>query len=196
MLPKALEDLVIELSKLPGIGPRTAERLAFYILRSSDQQALQLASTLENLHSNIQICERCFNLSEADLCAICSNAKRDSKIVAVVEDALDIVALEKTNLYRGLYHVLGGVLSPIDGVGPDQLHIKSLLERVDKGIEEIILATNATTEGEATALYIQRQLADSPVAVTRLARGLPVGSDLEYADQITLGRALEGRQAL
>ena len=196
MLPKALQDLIEELSRLPGVGPRTAERLATFILRAPVVQAQALAVALEKLHGSIQICSRCHNLAEAKLCAICQSGKRDEAVIAVVEDALDVIALERTGLFHGLYHVLGGAISPIEGIGPDQLNIGNLLKRVKQGrVEELIIATNATTEGEATAMYIQKQL-PGRVKVTRLARGLPMGSDLEYADPITLGRALEGRQSL
>lgn len=196
MLPAALEKLVVEFGKLPGIGPRTAERLAFYVLKSGTDNAQSLAAALNQLHESIQICQQCYNLSESELCTICKNPARDPKVLAIVEEALDVIALEKTNMFHGLYHVLGGVISPIDGVGPDQLSIKSLIKRVkDTDVNELIIATNPTTEGEATALYIQKQLPPT-ITITRLARGLPIGSDLEYADQITLGRALEGRQIL
>lgn len=196
MLPAALEKLVDEFGKLPGIGPRTAERLAFYVLKGGEESAESLAAALSELHGSIQICQQCYNLSESGLCAICTNSTRDPKILAIVEEPLDVIALEKTNMFHGLYHVLGGVISPIDGVGPDQLNIKSLIKRVkETNAEELIIATNPTTEGEATALYIQKQL-PATITITRLARGLPIGSDLEYADQITLGRALEGRQVL
>lgn len=196
MLPSALESLIAELGRLPGIGPRTAERLAFYLLKASNSQSSQLARSLEELHANVRSCKICFNLSESEVCSICLSSKRDTSVIAIVEEPFDVIALEKTAMYMGQYHVLGGVISPIDGIGPEQLHIKELLSRLETGnIKEIILALNPSTEGEATALYLQRQLPDE-IKVTRLARGLPMGSDLEYADQITLGRALEGRQAI
>lgn len=196
MLPEALEALVTEFAKLPGIGPRTAERLAFYTLRASADDAQRLATALNNLHGSIKTCATCFNLAEAEECSICRNPKRDRHVLAIVEEPLDIIAIEKTGSYHGLYHVLGGVISPIDGIGPEQLSIASLLKRLKTlKVEEIILATNPSTEGETTALYIQKQL-PKKIKVTRLARGLPMGSDLEYADHITLGRALEGRQLL
>lgn len=195
MLPPALDSLVTELGKLPGIGPRTAERLAFYLLKANSFQSLELAKSLEELHERIKSCKICFNLSENEVCSICTNHQREKNTLAVVEEPLDIVAIEKTASYRGLYHVLGGVISPIDGVGPKQLHIEELLVRAKDGaVSEIILALNPSTEGEATAMYLQRQLPQG-LKVTKLARGLPMGSDLEYADQVTLGRALEGRQA-
>ncbi len=196
MLPKALQDLIEEFNRLPGVGPRTAERLAIFVLRAPATQAAVLAAVLDKLHDSIQICQRCHNLSENELCSICQNGRREDSVIAVVEDPLDVIALERTGLFKGLYHVLGGVISPIEGVGPEQLNIKSLISRVKRGkVEELIIATNATTEGEATAMYIQKQLPPK-VKITRLARGLPMGSDLEYADPITLGRALEGRQSL
>ncbi len=196
MLPAALESLISELGRLPGIGPRTAERLAFFLLKANRSQSTQLARSLEDLHANIRSCKTCFNLSENDLCSICLSTKRDPSVIAVVEEPLDVIALEKTAMYHGKYHVLGGVISPIDGIGPEQLHIRQLLSRLaNNNVSEIILALNPSTEGEATALYLQRQFPPE-VKVTRLARGLPMGSDLEYADQITLGRALEGRQAV
>lgn len=196
MLPSALETLIDEFGKLPGIGPRTAERLAFYVLKAGKPDALALTKALEELHNNINTCEVCLNLSEASICNICSDERRDQSQLAVVEEPLDIVALEKTGQFRGRYHVLGGVISPIDGIGPEQLSIASLLDRLKQNkFDELILALNPSTEGEATALYLQRQLPKG-LKITRLARGLPMGSDLEYADQITLSRALEGRQAL
>lgn len=199
MLPSALQNLVDELAKLPGIGPRTAERLAIYILRTPSAESSTLAAALSNLHSHIKFCKNCHNLSEQDLCPICADSRRTQTTICVVEDALDVVAIERTSSYHGLYHVLGGAISPIDGIGPEQLNIKDLIERTnDGGVEELIIATNQTTEGEATAMYIQKQpaLIKNKTKVTRLASGLPIGSDLEYADQITLGRALENRQNL
>lgn len=196
MLPLGLQKLVDELAKLPGIGPRTAERLASFMLRSSNQDAAALAEAVANLHQSVRSCRQCFSFSESELCNICTNTGRDGNILAVVEEPLDVIALEKTASFKGLYHVLGGVISPIDGIGPEQLNIASLIKRIKKGhVVEVIIATNPTTEGEATALYIQKQL-PAKTKITRLARGLPIGSDLEYADQITLGRALEGRQTL
>ncbi len=196
IIPRSVQNLVDEFAKLPGIGPRTAERLTFYLLRGEPVAAERLGQAVLDLRANLRRCEICANLSEAQRCAICSRPDRDQDLICVVEEPLDVVALEKTGHYRGLYHVLGGVISPIDGVGPDNLQIPSLLKRVkDTKPTEIILATNPSTEGEATALYIRRQLEPLKVKVTRLARGLPVGGDLEYADQITLGRALAGRQS-
>lgn len=197
MLPDSLQTAIDELSKLPGIGPRTAERLAFHLLREGESESTALGNALGKLHDGIRLCSTCHHIAESDLCDICTSPRRDTSVIAIVEEPLDVIAIEKTGAYRGLYHVLGGVLSPIDGIGPKQLNVTSLLKRLgDKQLEEVILATNASTEGEATALYVQRQIEDKKLRLSRLARGLPVGSDLEYADQITLGRALEGRQAL
>jgi recombination protein RecR len=198
MLPKALEKLIFELSKLPGIGPRSAERLAFFVLKDKSGYHTKLAESLVTLHSSIQACVTCSNLSEQDECKICTDYSRDKSLIAVVEDPLDVIALEKTGAYRGVYHILGGVLSPLEGVGPKELNIANLLKRTKSNdINEIIIATNPSTEGEATAMYIQKLLDENgmKIKVTRLARGLPMGSDLEYADQITLERALEGRQS-
>jgi recombination protein RecR len=195
MLPASLQVLIDELGRLPGVGPRTAERYAFFILKAPQAQAEALAQAVASLHGSIKACQRCHNLAESDLCDICRDARRDPDLLAVVESPLDIVALERTGMFKGLYHVLGGVISPIDGIGPDQLNIKSLFNRLAKAKpQEVIIATNATTEGDATALYLQKHM-PAKVKVTRLARGLPMGSDLEYADQITLGRALEGRRS-
>ncbi len=196
MLPAALVALVEELARLPGVGPRTAERLAVYLLRSPKNQSVALAATLSGLHDGIRSCQICHNLSEGDICAVCADSSRDQNVMAVVEEALDVLALERAASFRGVYHVLGGVISPIDGIGPDQLNITSLIKRLKEGaFTEIIVATNPSAEGEATALYLQKQLPPK-LKITRLARGLPMGSDLEYADQVTLMRALEGRQAL
>ena len=194
-MPPALDELIQSLQKLPGIGPRTAERLAMHILKRGSDQADQLSHAVAQLHGNIAECKYCHHLSEGDTCNICLDDKRDDSLLAVVEDALDVVALERTSAFKGRYHVLGGIISPVDGIGPDQIKLQSLRERVETGeIQEIILATNPNVEGEATAHYIRRMLPD--VSITRLARGLPMGSDLEYADDVTLSRALEGRQAL
>lgn len=196
IIPESVAKLIEEFSKLPGVGPRSAERLTFYLLRGDQAAADRLGRAVSELHLNVKQCQTCFNLSDDITCVVCQQAGRDQEVVAVVEEPLDVVAIEKTGLYKGLYHVLGGVISPIDGIGPDRLQIDSLQRRIKNGgIQEVILATNPSTEGETTAMYIRRQLQDTSVKVTRLARGLPVGGDLEYADQITLGRALEGRQA-
>jgi recombination protein RecR len=199
ILPPALADVIEALGKLPGVGPRTAERYAYYLVKNDPSKARRLAETLKELHGGIGICKKTFALVPAgqDLSDLYTDPKRDKAIVAVVAEPFDIVALEKTSSFNGTYHVLGGLVSPIDGVGPEQLHIDELMQRIDDDkVEELILATNASVEGESTALYIQKQIGDRKVKVTRLARGLPIGVDLEYADQITLTRALEGRQAL
>lgn len=199
ILPKALLHVIDELGKLPGVGPRTAERYAYDLLRRDPAVASRLAGAIADLHANVGYCPKTFALTEKDqeLSPLYTNPDRDKTQVAVVEEPLDVVALERTGQFKGTYHVLGGVLSPIDGVGPENLHIPELLQRLqDDNVKEVILATNASVEGESTALYVQRQISESgnDVRVTRLARGLPVGVDLEYADQITLGHALEGRQ--
>jgi recombination protein RecR len=199
ILPKALTDLIEELGKLPGVGPRTAERYAYYLLRADPVVAVKLAASVAALHDRVGYCQKTFALVEKDqrLSPLYTNPDRNKQQVAVVEEPLDVVALERTGQFKGTYHVLGGAISPIDGIGPEQLHIPELLARIDDDkVEEVILAMNASVEGESTALYLQRQIGDRPVRVTRLARGLPVGVDLEYADQITLGHALEGRQKL
>lgn len=199
LLPPALTNLIEALGNLPGVGPRTAERYAYYLVRREPAKASQLAVALSDLHSGIKYCPKTFALiaADQDVSPLYSDPRRDKKTVAVVAEPLDIVSLEKTNGFHGTYHVLGGLVSPIDGIGPEQLHVRELVQRINEdGVEEIILATNASVEGESTALYIQQQIGDRPVKVTRLARGLPIGVDLEYADQITLSRALEGRQTL
>lgn len=199
VLPPALTDVIEALGKLPGVGPRTAERYAYYLVRSEPLKAKTLAHALQDLHEGIGYCCKTFALVSAgqELSDLYTDPRRDKKLVAVVAEPFDVVALEKIGQFHGTYHVLGGLVSPIDNVGPEQLHIEELMQRIDEdGVEEIILATNASVEGESTALYIQQQIGDRPVKVTRLARGLPIGVDLEYADQITLGRALEGRQVL
>lgn len=199
VLPPALLAVIEALGKLPGVGPRTAERYAYFLMRNDPSKANGLAASLKDLHAGIGYCKKTFALvpTGQDLSDLYTNPKRDKTVIAVVAEPFDIVALEKTNQFNGTYHVLGGLVSPIDGIGPEQLHITELIKRIDEdNVQEIILATNASVEGESTALYIQKQIGDREVKVTRLARGLPIGVDLEYADQITLGRALEGRQAL
>lgn len=199
VLPKALQDLIDDLAVLPGVGSRTAERYAYYLFRTNPNKAQNLSKSLLDLHSNISLCKKTFALIETgqDYSPLYTDPDRDKKIVAVVAEPFDIIALEKTGQFKGTYHVLGGLVSPIDGVGPEQLTIPQLVKRIDEDdIKEIILATNASVEGESTALYIQQQVGDREVRITRLARGLPIGVDLEYADQITLGRALEGRQEI
>jgi recombination protein RecR len=196
IVPKSVETLIEELGRLPGVGPRTAERLAFHILKGEIGRAAALGTAIETLHAGVRSCTQCHNFAEDTLCAVCQAPERDQNLVAVVEEPFDVVAIEKTGQYHGLYHVLGGVISPIDGFGPSQLEITSLVNRVKAGqLTEVILATNPSLEGESTAMYIRQQLASSGVTLTRLARGLPVGGDLEYADQVTLGRALQGRQS-
>jgi recombination protein RecR len=199
ILPPALEDVINAFGLLPGVGPRTAERYAYYLIRRGDAPARQLAAALEAMHGGIGLCQKTFALVPAGqtLSDLYTDPRRDKSLIAVVAEPFDVVALEKTGQFHGTYHVLGGLVSPIDGIGPEQLHIKELVTRIDEdAVTEIILATNASVEGESTALYIQQQLQDRPVTISRLARGLPIGVDLEYADQITLGRALEGRQAI
>lgn len=198
-LPKALEDVIEALAQLPGVGPRSAERYAYYLLKADIGKSHKLSSKLTKLHSGVKQCPVTFALIDADIdvSPLYSDSERDKQTVALVADPFDIIALEKTTLYRGTYHVLGGLISPIDGIGPEQLHIDALIYRIKKDkVAEIILATNASVEGETTALYVQQQLEGMDIKITRLARGLPIGVDLEYADQITLGRALEGRQNL
>jgi recombination protein RecR len=198
-IPKALEDVIEALSQLPGVGPRSAERYAQYLLKADTTKAARIATSLAALHDNVKQCPKTFALidSSQDISPLYSDPRRDKTTVALVAEPFDIIALEKTSLFRGTYHVLGGLISPLDGISPEQLHINELLKRIDEDeVKEIILAVNASVEGETTALYIQQQLAGRQITTTRLARGLPVGVDLEYADQITLGRALEGRQSL
>jgi len=192
----AVENLITQLSRLPGIGRRTAQRLAFFILKSTSEQALALADAIREVKEKIGFCEECFNLAEGPLCQICQDARRDRTVICVVEDPSDIVAMERTHEFRGVYHVLGGALSPIDGVDPEDLRVAELFERVKRNAAtEVVLATNPTMTGEATAVYIADRLRGTS-KVTRLASGLPVGGDLEYADEVTLGRAFEGRRLL
>lgn len=197
-LPKALEALIEALGQLPGVGPRSAERYAYFLLKNDKHKSSKLANALEHVHSGVAQCPITFAIIDVKdkVSPLYEDPSRDKTIVALVADPFDIIALEKTTLFRGTYHVLGGLISPIDGVGPEQLHIPELKKRIksDK-VKEIILATNASVEGETTSLYVQQELAEFELTITRLARGLPIGVDLEYADQITLGRALEGRQS-
>ncbi len=198
-IPKSLTELIEAFAQLPGVGPRTAERYAYYLLKADASKSHLLSDAIEGLSGGIAVCPVTFALMEAGskVSPLYDDPRRDKQLVAVVADPFDIVALEKTNSFGGTYHVLGGLLSPIDGVGPEQLKIAELVKRIKKDkVKELILATNASVEGESTALLITQQIGKSPVKITRLARGLPVGVDLEYADQITLTRALEGRQAL
>ena len=195
-LPEPLERLIQELSRLPGIGPKTAQRLAFHLLRTDRLRAESLAQAIGDVKARIGYCERCYNIAEGSLCAICSSSRRDATILCVVESALDLLAIERTAEFSGLYFVLHGVISPIDGIGPDQIHVPQLLNRVrEEGVAEVIIATDADIEGEATAVYLQRALTPLGVTVTRPAHGLPVGGDLEYADELTLARAMAGRRS-
>ncbi|MGD0284585.1 MAG: recombination mediator RecR [Candidatus Saccharimonadales bacterium] len=199
VLPSALVDVIDAFGCLPGVGPRTAERYAYYLVRHDPEQAAQLARSIEKLNTKIGYCHKTFALVSADqkLSDLYTDPRRDKTVIAVVAEPFDIVALERTAQFHGTYHVLGGLVSPIDGIGPEQLHIAELIKRIDEDkVKEIILATNASVEGESTALFIQQQIGKRKVKITRLARGLPIGVDLEYADQITLGRALEGRTIL
>ena len=195
MYSPAVERLITELAKLPGIGPRSAQRLTFHILKQRPDDILPLAAAIVEVKEKIGFCTRCFNLAEGELCTICADTRRDPHVLCVIEQPADIVPIERTREFRGLYHVLGGALSPLDGVEPDDLHITELVDRVDDDVHEVILATNPTMTGEATALYVA-DLLPATVSVTRLASGLPVGGDLEYADELTLGRALAGRRSL
>lgn len=198
VLPKALETAMLAFGALPGVGPRSAERFAYYLLRTDPAKSHQLADALSKLHEGVAYCPKTFALIDRSLevSPLYTDPNRDKKLVAVVEDPFDILALERTGQFKGTYHVLGGLISPIDGVSPDMLHVDELVARVKEDkVKEIILATNASVEGESTALFIQNALDGLKVQVTRLARGLPIGLDLEYADQITLSRALEGRQS-
>lgn len=193
----AIEDLTGELSRLPGIGRKTAQRLTYHLLRQPAEQTRRLASALVTLADRVRPCERCFNLTEEPLCAICRDVRRDPSVICAVEESSDIGAIERAGEYRGYYHVLGGRLSPLDGVGPEDLTIGQLEQRVSSGeVREVIVATNPSIEGEATALYVQRRLAPHTVSVTRIARGLPVGGDLEYADGVTIAQALLARRAM
>ncbi len=195
-LPEPLERLIQELSRLPGIGPKTAQRLAFHLLRADRQRAESLALAIGDVKARIGYCERCYNIAEGSLCAICMSTRRDASVLCVVESALDLLAVERTSEFNGLYFVLHGVISPIDGIGPDQLHMPQLFDRVrTEGLVEVIVATDADIEGEATAVYLQRALIPLGVTVTRPAHGLPVGGDLEYADELTLARAMAGRRS-
>lgn len=201
LLPVALEKLIDELGNLPGVGQRTAERYAYYLLKSNHRISDSLANAVQDIHDRVKTCPITFALIDADeeVSFLYADVDRNKKLVAVVEEPLDIIAIERTGQYKGTYHVLGGAMSPIDGVGPEQLHIPELLQRLKNDeVEELIIATNASVEGESTALYLQKQITDAGLTVTlsRLARGIPVGVDLEYADQITLGHALEGRRVL
>ncbi|HEU4868748.1 MAG TPA: recombination mediator RecR [Actinomycetota bacterium] len=197
MFAPPVQDLIDELAKLPGIGRKTAQRLAFHLLKIDAAAAKKLASSIVVMKDTVRFCPKCFNFAAGNLCEYCSDPRRDDAIVCVVEEAPDIVSIEKTGEFRGRYHVLGGAISPIDGIGPDDLHLQELLTRISSdGVREVIVATNPNVEGEATAMYLARLLVPVGVKVTRIASGLPVGGDLEYADEVTLGRALQGRREL
>ena len=193
----AIDELATELAKLPGIGRKTALRLTYHLLKQPPEQSRRLATALTTLSDRVRTCTRCFNLTEDELCSICRDPRRDAALICAVEEASDIGAIERAGEFRGHYHVLGGRLSPLDGVGPEDLHITPLVDRVAAGgINEVIIATNPSLEGEATALYLQRQLASYPLTVSRIARGLPVGGDLEYADGVTIAQALMARREM
>jgi recombination protein RecR len=193
----AVQDLIDELGRLPGVGPKSAQRIAFFLLQADPVDATRLAEAITRVKQTVRFCSRCFNIAEAELCRVCRDPRRDDSVLCVVEEARDVVAIERTREYRGRYHVLGGAISPIDGIGPDELHINELLARLDREpVEELIIATNPNVEGEATASYLSRQLDGRALRVTRLASGLPVGGDLDYADEVTLSRAFVGRQDL
>ena len=202
MLAGPIQRLIDELSRLPGIGPKSAQRVAFYLLKTSQEDARRLAGSIIDVKEHVRLCTRCFNVTDAELCEYCRDPRRDPTVVCVVQEPPDIVAIERTREFGGLYHVLQGAISPIEGIGPDDLRVADLLGRIrhrDDGgepIREVILATNPNVEGEATAMYLARLLSPLGVRVTRLASGLPVGGDLEYADEVTLGKALEGRRGM
>ncbi|MET0903828.1 MAG: recombination mediator RecR [Acidimicrobiales bacterium] len=191
----AVQELIDELGRLPGIGPKSAQRIAFHLLKTEKVDALRLARAISEAKERVSFCEQCFNIAEGPVCDLCADDRRDPTVLCVVEEPRDIVAVEKTQEYNGRYHVLQGAISPIEGIGPEQLRVRELLARIDtETVAEVILCTNPNLEGEATAMYLSRLLKDLPVRVTRIASGLPVGGDLEYADELTLGRALEGRR--
>ena len=199
LLPEPIQQLITALERLPGIGPKSASRLAFFLLRAPEDVSQSLSESLNGLKGKVSYCQECFNITEAgrSRCDVCENPQRDLDVICVVEESLDVLALERVGAYNGKYHVLHGVLSPIEGIGPDDIKVRPLLERVAKGgVREVILATNPSMEGDATALYLQQQLMPFAVKITRLARGLPVGGDIEYADQNTILRALTGRQEM
>ena len=193
----AVQNLIDELGKLPGVGPKSAQRIAFHLVKLSEQDALRLAHAISEAKEKVRFCERCFNMSDDQFCEICIDQRRDHSLICVVEEPRDVVAVEKTHEYRGYYHVLQGAINPIDGIGPDQLRIRELLHRLQEGtVEEVILCTNPNIEGEATAMYLAKLIEPLEIPVTRIASGLPVGGDLEYADELTLGRAIEGRREI
>jgi recombination protein RecR len=193
----SVQALIDELGKLPGIGPKSAQRIAYYLLKAAPEDANRLARSITEAKARVSWCRQCFNIAEGELCAFCRDERRDPAVLCVVEEPRDIVAVERTHEFRGRYHVLQGAISPIEGIGPEQLRVKELVRRLgDEAVTEVILATNPNIEGEATAMYLARLLAPLGLTVTRLASGLPVGGDLEYADEVTLGRALEGRRVV
>jgi recombination protein RecR len=192
-----VQDLIDELGRLPGIGPKSAQRIAFYLLRADPDEVTRLTTVLTQVKATIRFCERCGNVAQAELCRICADPRRDQTAICVVEEPKDVVAIERTHEFRGTYHVLGGAISPMDGIGPEDLRIRELLQRLADGtVTELILATDPNIQGEATATYISRSLRGTGLTITRLASGLPVGGDLEYADEVTLGRAFEGRRPM
>ncbi len=193
----AVQALIDELGRLPGIGPKSAQRIAFHLVKLPTQDAIRLAEAITEAKARVRFCEVCFNISDEDRCQICADERRDAATICVVEEPRDIVAVERTREFDGRYHVLQGAINPIDGIGPDQLRVKELLDRIDQGqVREVILCTNPNIEGEATAMYLARLIEPLGITVTRIASGLPVGGDLEYADELTLGRALEGRRSV
>ena len=197
MYDGAVQTLIDELGRLPGIGPKSAQRIAFHILEASEEDMVALANAITEVKSKIRLCEICFNVSEHEICAICRDEHRDTKLLCVVEESQDVIAIERTRTYNGRYHVLGGAINPIGGIGPEQLRVRELLTRLQDGtVTEVIIATNPNLEGEATATYLTRMLSPVGITLSRLASGLPVGGDLEYADEVTLGRAFEGRRKL
>ena len=193
----AVQTLIDELGKLPGVGPKSAQRIAFHLVKLSEEDAIGLSTAIRAAKEKVRFCEKCFNMSDEPICEICSDSRRDPSLVCVVEEPRDIVAVERTQEYKGFYHVLQGAINPIDGIGPEQLRVKELLTRLQENpISEVILCTKPNIEGEATAMYLARLLEPLGLSITRIASGLPVGGDLEYADELTLGRALEGRRAV
>ena len=197
MYARPVQDLIDELGRLPGVGPKSAQRIAFHLLKIPADDVIRLAAAIRDAKEKVRFCARCFNVTDTELCSFCRDDRRDSRVVCVVEESRDIVSVERTGEFHGRYHVLLGAMSPLEGIGPEQLKIRELLVRLEpEGIEEVILCTNPNTEGEVTAMYLARQLRPLGIRVTRLASGLPVGGDLEYADELTLGRALERRREL
>lgn len=195
MYEGAIQELIDELGRLPGVGPKSAQRIAFYLLEAEEDQASKLAEILTEVRQRVRFCETCGNVSESDVCNLCTDPRRDDSIICVVEESKDVQAIERTREFKGRYHVLGGAISPIAGIGPDQLRIRQLMTRLgDTRVQEVVIATNPNLEGEATATYLTRMLSSLEISVSKLASGLPVGGDLEYADELTLGRAFEGRR--